>query len=107
MANTLFKKLFNFNAYASGGISTGTQFAQLHGTKKKPEFIFNYEQMGALNDLMSGGSSINIQSLVNVEGNVSDSNIDKIVGAAETGIEKLQRVIRDKGKLTRVGSSFV
>lgn len=103
----LFFKLFGeeLPKMASGGISTSTQLAQLHGTPSKPEFIFNYDQMRALKGIIGGGSGISIGSLITVEGSINDNNVEEVKTAVKSSVQKLKDALDTKGRLTSVAST--
>ena len=99
-----FKMELEPNSYSTGGISTKNQLAELHGTPTKPEFIFNYDQMKALSSIIGGGGSVSIDSLVTINGDVTDKNVDKVKEAARSGIERLREGMENKGRLTSLSS---
>jgi hypothetical protein len=64
--------------------------------------------MGALSGLMGGqGVSINIGSLVTVEGNATDDNIDSITSKVDSSLNRLKRALVDGGKITNVNASYL
>jgi len=101
-----YKQLVGY--YSEGGINTTTGLGMLHGTTSKPEYILNTTQMNnlvknlALNPIMprvnvpsfSGatnrGNTIQISSLITVEGNVTRDSVPLIKSAGMDIINKLK-----------------
>lgn len=102
------------NGYSQGGIADYTGVAMLHGSKSSPEYIFNTPQFDALgrvvasyisapavygrgvyNGSISSLPEINIETLVNIEGNADKSTVrelerqsDKILDELIIGLKK-------------------
>jgi hypothetical protein len=88
--------------FAEGGINTSPGMYALHGTRTKPEFIFNFEQFknlfSSLNpnnwsakinnfgklqpQVASGGMSLNIDNLVNIQGNATPEVVTRLENSA-------------------------
>jgi hypothetical protein len=85
----------DFKGYDNGGINDYTGLAMLHGTKTKPEFIFNFDQMKTFVNSALNGSLLNLpqistpsfagipkQQQINYNYNFS-SFIDKFTGTTD------------------------
>lgn len=104
------------NGYSSGGIADYTGMAMLHGSKSAPEYIFNAPQFDALgriianyvsapsvygrgvyNGSMSAIPEINIDTLINIEGNASEETVREIKTQADDILDKLVVGLKKRG----------
>lgn len=104
------------NGYSSGGIADYTGMAMLHGSKSAPEYIFNTPQFDALgriianyvsapsvygrgvyNGSMSAIPEINIDTLINIEGNASEETVREIKTQADDILDKLVVGLKKRG----------
>lgn len=104
------------NGFSSGGIADYTGVAMLHGSKSSPEYIFNAPQFDALgriianyvsapsvygrsvyNGSMSAIPEINIDTLINIEGNASEETVREIKTQADDILDKLVVGLKKRG----------
>ena len=104
------------NGYSQGGIADYTGVAMLHGTKSSPEYIFNAPQFDALgrmianyvsapaiyghgvyNGTASSLPEINIDTLINIEGNADQSTVREIERQSDEILDKLIIGLKKRG----------
>lgn len=104
------------NGYSQGGIADYTGVAMLHGTKSSPEYIFNAPQFDALgrmianyisapaiyghgvyNGTTSSLPEINIDTLINIEGNADQSTVREIERQSDEILDKLIIGLKKRG----------
>lgn len=104
------------NGYSNGGVADYTGMAMLHGTKSSPEYIFNTPQFDALGRVIAnyisapaiygkgvynGSSSampeINIDTLINIEGNADQSTVREIERQSDEILDKLIIGLKKRG----------
>lgn len=104
------------NGYSQGGIADYTGVAMLHGTKSSPEYIFNAPQFDALgrmianyvsapaiygqgvyNGTASSLPEINIDTLINIEGNADQSTVREIERQSDEILDKLIVGLKKRG----------
>ena len=104
------------NGYSHGGIADYTGVAMLHGTKSSPEYIFNAPQFDALgrmiasyisapnvygrgvyNGTASSLPEINIDTLINIEGNADQSTVREIERQSNDILDKLIVGLKKRG----------
>lgn len=104
------------NGYSQGGIADYTGVAMLHGTKSSPEYIFNAPQFDALgrmianyvsapaiyghgvyNGTTSSLPEINIDTLINIEGNADQSTVREIERQSDEILDKLIVGLKKRG----------
>lgn len=104
------------NAYSQGGIADYTGVAMLHGSKSSPEYIFNTPQFDALGRVIAsyisapavygkgvynGSTSplpeINIDTLVNIEGNADQQTIRELERQSNDILDKLVIDLKKRG----------
>lgn len=104
------------NGYSQGGIADYTGVAMLHGTKSSPEYIFNAPQFDALgrmianyvsapaiyghgvyNGTTSSLPEINIDTLINIEGNADQSTVKEIERQSDEILDKLIVGLKKRG----------
>ncbi|MBU5669661.1 phage tail tape measure protein [Peptoniphilus sp. MSJ-1] len=106
----------SLQGYRHGGIADYTGVAMLHGSKSSPEYIFNTPQFDALGRIIanyvsapsiygrnvySGGSStlpeINIDTLINIEGNADKDTVREIEHQANNILDELIIGLKKRG----------
>lgn len=104
------------NGYSQGGIADYTGVAMLHGTKSSPEYIFNAPQFDALgrmianyvsapaiygqgvyNGTASSLPEINIDTLINIEGNADQNTVREIERQSDEILDKLIIGLKKRG----------
>lgn len=104
------------NGYSQGGIADYTGVAMLHGTKSSPEYIFNAPQFDALgrmianyisapaiygqgvyNGTTSSLPEINIDTLINIEGNADQNTVREIERQSDEILDKLIIGLKKRG----------
>lgn len=104
------------NGYSQGGIADYTGVAMLHGTKSSPEYIFNAPQFDALgrmianyvsapaiygqgvyNGTASSLPEINIDTLINIEGNADQNTVREIERQSDEILDKLIVGLKKRG----------
>lgn len=104
------------NGYSQGGIADYTGVAMLHGTKSSPEYIFNAPQFEALgrvianyvsapavygqgvyNGAASSLPEINIDTLINIEGNADQNTVREIERQSNEILDKLIVGLKKRG----------
>ena len=104
------------NGYSQGGIADYTGVAMLHGTKSSPEYIFNAPQFDALgrmianyvsapviygqgvyNGTTSSLPEINIDTLINIEGNADQNTVREIERQSDEILDKLIVGLKKRG----------
>lgn len=104
------------NGFSSGGIADYTGVAMLHGSKSAPEYIFNAPQFDALGRIISNYISapsvygkgvyknsmgsvpeINIDTLINIEGNADKETVRAIKTQADDILDKLVTGLKMRG----------
>lgn len=104
------------NGFSQGGIADYTGVAMLHGTKSSPEYIFNAPQFDALgrmianyisvpsvygrsvyNGTASSLPEINIDTLINIEGNADQSTVREIERQSDEILDKLIVGLKKRG----------
>lgn len=104
------------NGYSQGGIADYTGVAMLHGTKSSPEYIFNAPQFDALSRMIANYVSapaiyghgvyngttsslpeINIDTLINIEGNADQSTVREIERQSDEILDKLIIGLKKRG----------
>lgn len=104
------------NGYSQGGIADYTGVAMLHGSKSSPEYIFNTPQFDALgrviasyisapavygrgvyNGSVSSLPEINIDTLVNIEGNADQQTIRELERQSNDILDKLVIGLKKRG----------
>jgi TP901 family phage tail tape measure protein len=102
--------------FAEGGINSIPGLYPLHGTTSRPEAVLNYSQLNNLFKLLNnpfgldlssnipkvsnsnqGNASVQIGSLVTVNGNVSDDNLNKIEQAVQKAVNKITEKFTNSG----------
>ena len=102
------------SAYAEGGKIDYTGPAAVHGSKSKPEYVFNYPQfkdlakMIAQHQFTAGRPAIantippkidiQIGNLINVEGNITKDVVPKVEQITQHAMTELKRTIQGWGK---------
>lgn len=109
------RDLVNWKGYGDGGKNTVTGLAMLHGTKTKPEYIFNYDQFKDLakliaehkftpyintpkipNTVAKQDVVLKIDNLINVEGNVT-KDVVPLIKSAGNDIEETLKNLNKSG----------
>lgn len=104
------------NGYSKGGIADYTGVAMLHGSKSSPEYIFNTPQFDALGRVIAnyisaptvygrgvynGSASslpeINIDTLINIEGNADQSTVRELERQSNDILDKLVIGLKKRG----------
>lgn len=104
------------NGYSQGGIADYTGVAMLHGSKSSPEYIFNTPQFDALGRVIAnyisaptvygkgvynGSASslpeINIDTLINIEGNADQSTVRELERQSNDILDKLVIGLKKRG----------
>lgn len=104
------------NGYSQGGIADYTGVAMLHGSKSSPEYIFNTPQFDALGRVIAnyisaptvygrgvynGSASslpeINIETLINIEGNADQSTVRELERQSNDILDKLVIGLKKRG----------
>lgn len=104
------------NGYSQGGIADYTGVAMLHGTKSSPEYIFNAPQFDALgrmianyisapaiygqgvyNGTTSSLPEINIDTLINIEGNADQNTVRELERQSDEILDKLIIGLKKRG----------
>ena len=104
------------NGYSQGGIADYTGVAMLHGSKSSPEYIFNTPQFDALGRVIAsyisapavygrgvynGSASplpeINIDTLVNIEGNADQQTVRELERQSDEILDKLVIGLKKRG----------
>lgn len=104
------------NGYSQGGIADYTGVAMLHGTKSSPEYIFNAPQFDALgrmianyisapaiygqgvyNGTASSLPEINIDTLINIEGNADQNTVREMERQSDEILDKLIVGLKKRG----------
>ena len=104
------------NGYSQGGIADYTGVAMLHGSKSSPEYIFNTPQFDALGRVIAnyisaptvygrgvynGSTSslpeINIDTLINIEGNADQSTVRELERQSNDILDKLVISLKKRG----------
>ena len=100
-------------SYSEGGRITHTGPAIVHGSKQKPEYVFNYPQFKDLAKLISQNSfsapqprlaggpnklELSIGSMLTIEGNVDKEVLPDIKRASEETLKGLKTMLKGMGK---------
>ncbi|NMW84678.1 phage tail tape measure protein [Peptoniphilus sp. AGMB00490] len=104
------------NGYSNGGVADYTGMAMLHGTKSSPEYIFNTPQFDALGRIIAnyisapaiygkgvynGADSIvpeiNIDTLINIEGNADQNTVREIERRSDEILDNLIIGLKKRG----------
>lgn len=104
------------NGYSQGGIADYTGVAMLHGSKSSPEYIFNTPQFDALGRVIAnyisaptvygrgvynGSTSslpeINIDTLINIEGNADKQTVRELERQSNDILDKLVIGLKKRG----------
>ena len=104
------------SGYSQGGIADYTGVAMLHGSKSSPEYIFNTPQFDALGRVIAnyisaptvygrgvynGSASslpeINIDTLINIEGNADQSTVRELERQSNDILDKLVIGLKKRG----------
>lgn len=104
------------NGYSQGGVADYTGVAMLHGSKSSPEYIFNTPQFDALGRVIAsyisapavygkgvynGSTSplpeINIDTLVNIEGNADQQTVRELERQSDEILDKLVIGLKKRG----------
>lgn len=104
------------NGYSQGGIADYTGVAMLHGSKSSPEYIFNTPQFDALGRVIAnyisaptvygrgvynGSASslpeINIDTLINIEGNADKQTVRELERQSNDILDKLVIGLKKRG----------
>jgi hypothetical protein len=104
----------NVSGYSKGGKIEYTGPAEVHGSKKAPEYIFNYPQFKDLARMIANNQigkprpvktahipqkiDIQIGNMVNIEGNATKDSVSKIEKATQNAMSDLKRTIKGWGK---------
>ena len=99
-------------AFAEGGKIDYTGPAQVHGSKSKPEYVFNYQQFKDLSKMIARHEltsvkkptaitkpvEIKFDNLITVQGSVDKTVIDDVKRASTDAIDRLANQLRGWGK---------
>ena len=104
----------NVAKYSKGGKIEHTGPAEVHGSKKAPEYVFNYPQFKDLAKMIANNQmgrpqpvrtapipqkiDIQIGNMVNVEGDATKDSVSKIEKATQNAMSDLKRTIKGWGK---------
>lgn len=104
-------------SYAEGGKVDYTGLAMVHGSKNKPEYVFNYDQFKDLAKLVanyqhkpvtpripeiSRGIELKIDNLINIEGNATKDILPALRDAGKNVLGDLQKQLNKNGVLRGV-----
>lgn len=99
-------------AYADGGKIDYTGPAQVHGSKSKPEYVFNYQQFKDLSKMIARHEltsvkkptaitkpvEIKFDNLIKVEGSIDKDSLPQVKQVANDAIDKLANQLKGWGK---------
>lgn len=99
-------------AYAQGGKIDYTGPAQVHGSKSKPEYVFNYQQFKDLSKMIARHEltsvkkptavtkpvEIKFDNLIKVEGSIDKDSLPRVKQVANDAIDKLANQLKGWGK---------
>ena len=99
-------------AYAEGGKIDYTGPAQVHGSKSKPEYVFNYQQFKDLSKMIARHEltsvkkptaitkpvEIKFDNLIKVEGSIDKDSLPQVKQVANDAIDKLANQLKGWGK---------